>query len=316
MTSVRRVIDELVEVHNLRLRIARLKMEGDALASFGPAREPRRREDDDDDDDDDDDFEKVAMLANLSLRGDSDSKSGGAVCSTGRGVDPSGKRTGGAPSPELAETLRRTLDDAAQAMSKTQVERKIPLTTKVLVEHIAIVRGAVSMAYPAGLPPWDPVRAILQEDDTEERNSGTACDDHVVHASSSTGLDAPLDAAHTALWWAGKQMSRDKTLGDHVGRNDKTKIIAKLTLTSSGPPQREPAISPEEHKNMLSYYHKKNEAAKRLVENEMTGYDEGGSDSAAWANTGTLKTQFSGVNEVSLGALKGRGAVGFNGGMY
>ena len=30
------------------------------------------------------------------------------------------------------------------------------------------------------------------------------------------------------MWWAGKELTRDKTLGDFVGKNEKTKIIAKL----------------------------------------------------------------------------------------
>ena len=37
-----------------------------------------------------------------------------------------------------------------------------------------------------------------------------------------------LDEATAQLWWAGKELTRGKTLGDFIGRNEKTKIIAKL----------------------------------------------------------------------------------------
>ena len=36
------VINEMVEIHNLRLRIQRLNLEGGELAQFGPAREPSK----------------------------------------------------------------------------------------------------------------------------------------------------------------------------------------------------------------------------------------------------------------------------------
>ena len=37
-----------------------------------------------------------------------------------------------------------------------------------------------------------------------------------------------LDEATAQLWWAGKEMHRGKFLKDFVGKNEKTKIIAKL----------------------------------------------------------------------------------------
>jgi len=61
----------------------------------------------------------------------------------------------------------------------------------------------------------------------------------------------------TVLWWAGKELLREKNLRDYVGKNEKTKIIVKLSKTGSGMPAREPMIDEETHKKMLSYYHKK-----------------------------------------------------------
>jgi hypothetical protein len=35
------------------------------------------------------------------------------------------------------------------------------------------------------------------------------------------------------LWWAGKELTRDKTLGDFIGRNEKTKVIVKIQKVCS-----------------------------------------------------------------------------------
>ena len=127
--------------------------------------------------------------------------------------DPTGKRDGCAPVESAATTLRKALDDAATAASKRQVEMKKALTKRELMEHLDLVRGAVMIAYPMGLPEWDPVRMDLEED---EKPSDTP-----------VGADI-LDAQTAQLWWAGKQMIPENKLSDHVGRNEKTKIVAKL----------------------------------------------------------------------------------------
>lgn len=34
------------------------------------------------------------------------------------------------------------------------------------------------------------------------------------------------------LWWAGKELHRDKKLQDYIGKNEKTKIVAKIQKVS------------------------------------------------------------------------------------
>lgn len=41
-----------------------------------------------------------------------------------------------------------------------------------------------------------------------------------------------LDKEITTLWWAGKEMIPGKKLADYVGKNEKTKIVAKLQKVS------------------------------------------------------------------------------------
>lgn len=249
------------------------QVEGDDLAQYGPARPVDKQGLDED-------IQAEADGIELPPRGPTYCK------------DPNGKRDGNAPIPQVQEMLRKALDDAAAAASKKNVEAKRPLTRKDLMDAIDVVRGAVMIAYPMGLPEWDPVRMDIEGD---EKPSNTPL-----------GIDI-LDGS-AQLWWAGKQMIPGNKLADHVGRNEKTKIIAKLQKKGSGAPQREAPISPEEHKAMMAFYHKRQEEMKALESNEEDDYTN-----SAWANSNSLKNHFSGVGGgVRLGGLGGRS--GFNGG--
>ena len=37
-----------------------------------------------------------------------------------------------------------------------------------------------------------------------------------------------MDEVSAQLWWAGKELARGKKLLDYIGKNEKTKIVAKL----------------------------------------------------------------------------------------
>mmetsp|Transcript_10221 Transcript_10221/g.11398 ORF Transcript_10221/g.11398 Transcript_10221/m.11398 type:complete len:97 (+) Transcript_10221:480-770(+) len=82
--------------------------------------------------------------------------------------------------------------------------------------HIDNMRGAVMIAYPAyhRLPAYDPTRLELED---KEELDGT------------TELQQVLDHTQTNIWWAGKELQVDQILEQYVGRNEKTKIVAKLT---------------------------------------------------------------------------------------
>mmetsp|Transcript_3179 Transcript_3179/g.8460 ORF Transcript_3179/g.8460 Transcript_3179/m.8460 type:complete len:296 (-) Transcript_3179:40-927(-) len=271
--AVKDLIKELVEVHNLRLRLQRLKSEGDDLASHGPCKPLDKQGLDED-------IQAEADGIELPPRGPTYCK------------DPIGKRTGDAPVTPAQATLRKALDDAAAAASKKQVEAKHPLTKKELMEHIDLIRGAVMIAYPMGLPEYDPVRIDIEEDE----------------APSETPIGIDILDENAQLWWAGKQMLPGNKLSVHVGKNEKTKIVAKLTKKGSGAPQRENPVTPEEHKAMLAYYHKRQEEMKHLAQNDEDDYTN-----SAWANSRALKNHFSGVGGgggVSISGLGGR--TGFN----
>lgn len=48
------------------------------------------------------------------------------------------------------------------------------------------------------------------------------------HPGHEQAAKEVFDVDTAQLWWAGKELTRGKALGDFVGRNEKTTIIAKL----------------------------------------------------------------------------------------
>jgi hypothetical protein len=82
-----------------------------------------------------------------------------------------------------------------------------------LQEAMDKIRGSVMILFPMGLPEWDLVRAVLED-----------------HEDLTQFGDAKevMDPETATLWWAAKELVRDKMVSDFLGRNEKTKIIAKL----------------------------------------------------------------------------------------
>jgi len=230
--GVRDTVAALAELNNLRHRINRLKLEGEELAKYGPAKRP--------------DLQGIDTYAEAPVE---------------RGpfynMDPTGRRTGNACDPNVAKVLLKTLEEAAEAAHTKNVERKVAMVKARLLEAIDTVRGAVMICYPAGLPEWDLVRACLEGD---EDLAGTS------HANDE------LDPETSTLWFAGKQMAPEKKLADFVGRNERTKAVVKLQRKGAGAPGREPVVDAETQKAMLAFYYKKQEEAKRLAEDADDSY--------------------------------------------
>lgn len=102
-----------------------------------------------------------------------------------------------------------------------------------------------------GLPEYDPVRLTIE--------GGEGLD------GTQAGTEL-LDEETAGLWMAGKEFRRDQTVGDRVGKNEKTRVKCKLQNPGSGAPGREPAVSEDERKAMMAFYFKKQEELKKLAE--------------------------------------------------
>jgi len=266
---VKDLLRDLCDVHNLRLKVLRLALSCRELAKHGPIRPEETR----------------GISNDLSNVSELDVNAYG----TPTNPDEHGYRTGCPPPPEVSDVLLRTSEEAEAAVSSALVQQKRNIDKQACQVHIDNLRGAVMIAYPAfhRLPVYDPVRAELE--DREE------LDGH-------SELQDVLDWTQTNLWWAGKELRNDQTLGDYVGRNEKTKIVAKLAPKSSGAPIREPRVDENTHKAMLAHYYKKQEEQKKLQEDEDDSYLD-----SQWANPKSLKSQLMGCGSIKMRPGAGSG---------
>mmetsp|Transcript_40354 Transcript_40354/g.114237 ORF Transcript_40354/g.114237 Transcript_40354/m.114237 type:complete len:277 (-) Transcript_40354:407-1237(-) len=230
--TVRDAVREVVEIHNLRMRVHRLKLEGEELAKYGPAKP-------------------------IDKQGIDEYQEEPVERGPHYNQDPTGRRTGNACDANVQKVLMKTLEDAEKTASKDQADNKVCLTKKMLDDAMDEIRGAVMICYPMGLPAWDPVRTALE---ANEDLSGTS------HANDD------LEPDKSQLWFAGKQMMPDKLLKDFVGRHEKTKAVVRLQKAGGGAPSREPVVDPETQKAMVAHYHKKQEEMKKLEEDMDDAY--------------------------------------------
>lgn len=87
------------------------------------------------------------------------------------------------------------------------------------------------------------------------------------------------------MWWAGKELLREKLLNAYTGKNEKTKIIVKLTKSGSGAPTREAPIDEKTRIELMSKYHKKQEELKKIESNNEDDFAN-----SSWANPNNLKS--------------------------
>lgn len=250
---------EVVKIWNLILKIRRLKYSCTELCQYGPMKPP----------------EKQGYVDDDEAMADSE-----AMQKANPHYDPTGKRTGENPAEELADVIRRTVADAEEAIHKRQFENKVEFTEEMLQDHVDKIRGALMIAYPMGLPDWEPAR---QDTEGTEDLEGTA-----------EGADIH-DPEATVMWWASKMLDRSKTLSDFVGKNDKTKIVVQLTKKGAGAPMRESQQnSKQEQEAMMAYYFKKKEEWKKLEEEDDDSYLQ-----SEWANPKAMKNQLNGTGGIS-----------------
>lgn len=101
-----------------------------------------------------------------------------------------------------------------------------------------------------------------------------------------------LDPAKTSLWFASKELQKDKQLKDFLGNNEKSKVVVKLGLAGSGPPAREPLMTEDQRKVLMLAEHRRREETKRLLEDEEDQYL-----GSSWADPGHLKAGLQGLGQ-------------------
>jgi len=201
-------------------------------------------------------------------------------------ADPSGQRTGNGPGPQFSDVFENVCRDAEAVLSADMVRARVAVNVEMLQEKISNIRGAVMMAYPMGLPRWDPI-AIALENPGSDGLDGTP---------ASVNLRDPDTAT---LWVASRHFDRNQSVGDRLGFNEKTKVVAKLEKAGAGPPAREPAVSEEERKAMMAHYFKRQEEMKKLAEANDDDYL-----ASSWADPRAMKSSLQGLGSVKAPGLR------------
>ena len=110
------------------------------------------------------------------------------------------------------------------------------------------------------------------------------------------GVTEDLVYENTTLWICSKECQPQKTIADLFGKNEKSKFVAKLQKKGQGAPVKESPIDEATHKEMLSYYHKKQEEMKQLEADNEDAYMN-----SPWADNRNLKAQLHGTGQIKWG---------------
>ncbi|KAI8498537.1 hypothetical protein Bbelb_237390 [Branchiostoma belcheri] len=260
------VIREVSAIYNGRLKVERICAEMEELADHGVTLPGNMQGLTD---------EQVTELKLRDEWGEKCVPSGGAVFNQ----DEIGRRNGQAPNDKMKEVLKKTVSEAKALISKKQVQANVQVTGQLVKDALDQLRGATMIVYPMGLPPHDPIRMELED---KEELEGTQASLQVIREDQAS------------LWFSGKEMQRGKNLRDYVGKNEKTKIVAKIQKRGQGAPGREPVFSEEEKKQMMLHAYRKQEEMKKLAEDSEDAYMN-----SEWADTGKLKQDLHGIRNVS-----------------
>lgn len=130
-------------------------------------------------------------------------------------VDETNYRTGWVLSEEMTKMM---LDEAMKSkllIHKNQVDQKVCLTNKMMMDQLDIIRGLIMMAYPAyhGLGEWEPIKVILENREEFDEKMDLSDD---------------LYADKSSLWICGKELHNEKYFHEYFGKNEKSKYVVKV----------------------------------------------------------------------------------------
>lgn len=266
-TELSILLKEIVTIYNGRLKISRICSEMEELMKHGPMYPPEilgLTE------------EQVTELKLIDPWEEKVISSGGWIYNK----DPIGRRNGRQPTAKMQEILKKAIEDVKIMVSKKLVEKNECLTIKQVQNAVGILRGAVTIVYPMGLPPHDNI--AMEFSNTEDLN-GTQASLEVIE---------PIKAE---LWFAGRQMVTGMLLREYMGTNEKCKVIVKLIKSGEGPPGREPIFTENEKNQMMLQQYRRQEEQKALDEDDNDCYLN-----SSWADGTNLKKQMHGTQNIKF----------------
>lgn len=78
-----------------------------------------------------------------------------------------------------------------------------------------------------------------------------------------------IPTAKAALWFSGKEMAPDSTIGSYCGNNEKSKVTVKVSPTGAIAPSKEPRMQYDEQREMRAYIEKRRAEINTLQESEL-----------------------------------------------
>jgi len=267
-TEIEKVREQVRLIYNARLKVERIATEIDQLAQYGtilPENMQGLNED---------------QIIDLKLKDPWTEKcipSGGAI----ENKDIYNRRNGQRPNDSMVKILQDTITKSKESISKKKIDEKVALTLEMVQESIDNMKGACMIVYPMGLPPHDPIQA---EFENREDLSGQQASKLVI------------PEFQCAIWWASKELQDGKILSDYVGRNDRTKIVAKIQKIGQSAPAREAVVSEAQQKEMMAKAYRRQEELKKLEENSEDDYLH-----SAWADSNQLKRHLTGMGDIKWG---------------
>ncbi|CAG00448.1 unnamed protein product [Tetraodon nigroviridis] len=267
-TPTNTLIQQITAIYNGRLKVDRICSEIKELADYGITLPPNMQ------------GLTEEQITELKLEDEWEDKCVPSQGSVFR-KDEIGRRNGHAPNDKMKEVLMKTVEAAKALVSKKQAQANVCLTTEMVKEALDQLRGAVMIVYPMGLPPHDPIQMEFED---QEDLSGTQASLQVITEDECQ------------LWWAGRELQRGKKLQDFVGKNEKTKLVVKISKKGQGAPAREPLITDDQQKQMMMRYYKRQEELKKLEEADDDSYLD-----SQWADRHALRKQFQGLTNIKWG---------------
>eukprot|EP00758_Cryptobia_borreli_P009615 Tbor_TRINITY_DN5495_c1_g1::TRINITY_DN5495_c1_g1_i1::g.24260::m.24260 len=175
------------------------------------------------------------------------------------------------------------------------MELKLESTQEEVDNLINIIKGGVMVAFPEECSGADALRRNADLMDSETASDADRSKAHRILSVIDDGATTEDTlSGNVVMWWSSKPLARESTLQQYIGKNEKTKIIVKLAKEGSAGPPREPAIDAVTQREMMAYWYKKQEEAKKLVEDDDISFTN-----SEWANPAGLKQHLHGGGNIS-----------------
>ena len=206
------------------------------------------------------------------------------------------RRIGEAIAPDRSGPLHDALSALEEALSPQAVKQGVAASAQALESLLGAVRAGLAAAVPEGLPVDEP--ALLLAADVpapaDDNTDGSADGSHAAATLRAMVGPSYLDPATAELWIAGRALARSGSMGDRLGRNEKTRAIAKLQAAGQGAPTREPAVSDAERQAMMAWHFRRLEEKKALAADGDDRFLGSG-----WADPRALKASLNGTAGIS-----------------